>query len=1185
MALVACPHCERKLKVTPATAGKMLRCPGCGATFRAGVLADDVDDSRAIATDPTPRDVVPAETGVQPPRARRVDDQDERRRDRRWRPAEPEKSNAGLVIALIASGLAALVAVAAILYVWDFAGPDVAGPDVAGPNFAGPDPGGPVFAPAAPPPQPQPAANEDIAAPEPEKNEKALAEEAERNEEPEAKLAVDPAGCRLLSHGRSRLRSFAFSRGDKSLLVLSASGNFSDWDLATLEARKTGHLGTVEPLTACDVSADGKLAAGVCANGDVLLFDLTTGAPTLLAEEAASEFACVSLSPDGAMLATVHGDNAVKVWDVAQRKLKHTVGGFRDAVGAVKFSPDGSLLAGGTSENAVHLCDAATGAEKAVLRGTPYAHFAPGKIWALAFSPDGTELAAGSSDDTARLWDLKTRKQRALLPRVSQGGVNRLAFSSDAKLLAVTGVGDVSLWSVDHGELLGSFRCQRAFAWQLNVAFSPRDRFIAVMSDNTLQLWSMDELNQKHPQFAKARVLPPANVNPKDGRSIPAHSGPVKAVFFSPPGKRLLSASLDGSAKWWDLDRGRLLETLPHGVARMSANGRWLIVRGRDGKLALHDLEKGNVNESAVVYFSVSSWRELAISPDGQRVLLADDRHGLKMYRLPGFEPDGEWKFDGAVSQVAFSADGKRFAVCVRFSLQPLRIFDVAGRQELVRCDSRGIGENHDLVFSPDGKRLLAGGKEGALLRIFNADNGRPVANFATGQEIVTGIAVHPQGDVVATAGVHGSVVLWDLTSNDKLVELQAKPWDAQVLPSVAFSADGKLLAAGGHKTITLWDVEAVVPKQRPAKDAKPGAQTPVLGKAGPPADKLGTPRDGWSTSGHDGDVKYLCFTPDGSTALSYGADGTLKRWDVKSGRLVESVASKRNGPVRPTPDGKFVFLVETSAKHLVLKDLETGELRPTVIPHEVHSWDAVSVSPDGKLALVADFARWLKKDNAKLQLFRLPSLQLETDWPFDKPVQQVVFSPDGKRFAVFVKSSPKPLRVYDVATHQEIASCQQDKLDANRVLTFSPDGRRLYSGGEPAGAVSVWDADTGKLLDTLATEQKFISSLAIQPGGAVAATGGSRGIVCLWDLKTKTRLAWMQVNMKDPKTANRSEQAPGPVVAFSADGKTLAAGGYQAITFWDVERVLRDAKDNPERYPPPPKEAPAKGKPKAKKK
>src|SRR5207302_1141301 len=124
---------------------------------------------------------------------------------------------------------------------------------------------------------------------------------------------------------------------------------------------------------------------------------------------------------------------------------------------------------------------------------------------------------------------------------------------------------------------------------------------------------------------------------------------------------------------------------------------------------------------------------------------------------------------------------------------------------------------------------------------------------------------------------------------------------------------------------------------------------------------------------------------------------------------------------------------------------------------------------------------RLRRQDNGKLQLFRLPSLQLETDWSFDKPVQQVVFSADGKRFAIFVKSSAKPLRVYDVATRAEIASCQQDKLESNRVLTFSPDG------------------------------------------------------------------------------------------------KILAGGGYQAITFWEVERVLRNAKDNPEENPDLPKDPPPK--------
>ena len=168
------------------------------------------------------------------------------------------------------------------------------------------------------------------------------------------------------------------------------------------------------------------------------------------------------------------------------------------------------------------------------------------------------------------------------------------------------------------------------------------------------------------------------------------------------------------------------------------------------------------------------------------------------------------------------------------------------------------------MAFSPDGRYLVTGDGLGAL-QVWDAETGRAVGTLGTHDQDIRGVVFSRVGGHLATSSGDGEVKLWDVTRLDKEY-LDGKPAPRHTLAArapgprldMAFSPDGKRLAAGGEKNVVkVWDVQT--------------------GKVLQPL------------SGHRGDVYTEAFSHDGRWIASGSEDSTVKVWDGRSGELVRS--------------------------------------------------------------------------------------------------------------------------------------------------------------------------------------------------------------------------------------------------------------------------------------------------------
>jgi hypothetical protein len=140
-----------------------------------------------------------------------------------------------------------------------------------------------------------------------------------------------------------------------------------------------------------------------------------------------------------------------------------------------------------------------------------------------------------------------------------------------------------------------------------------------------------------------------------------------------------------------------------------------------------------------------------------------------------------------------------------------VRVWDVAAGKELHKFTGGSNSSGGRLVVSPDGRLVAMASRErGAeVVRLWDAERGRELHHWTAATRMILGLAFAPDGSLLAVAGGDGpasgrtgTVTLWD-TQTGAARRTLAVP---EMIFSVAFSADGRMLATGG-KTIRLWEI------------------------------------------------------------------------------------------------------------------------------------------------------------------------------------------------------------------------------------------------------------------------------------------------------------------------------------------------------------------------------------------
>jgi WD40 repeat protein/serine/threonine protein kinase len=340
----------------------------------------------------------------------------------------------------------------------------------------------------------------------------------------------------------------------------------------------------------------------------------------------------------------------------------------------------------------------------------------------------------------------------------------------------------------------------------------------------------------------------------------------------------------------------------------------------------------------------------------------------------------------------------------------------------------------------------------------------------------------------------------------------------------VSFSRDGKqfiarsLSATGG--VMTVWDAQTFRE-----------LRTVPLGNV-----HVALSPDGKRLAGVSSDIQAPNGGGRGGRGGGTWAYKTVKVWDAETGQELLSLPaggdSKFDGVgVVFSPNGKRLA-------HIRSKQDEKGQS----VSSEVVVWDALS-----------------GKELATLKGGDGPGVVLGApDYPF---APHVGFNPDGTLLASSRskrdekgKLVSSEVIVWDVRTGKEVLAL---KGQAERIymVEFSPDGQRLL-GKLTDNTAKVWDAKAGGELFSL-KEQDFNFRARFSPDGkllvATAGENEERGRISVWDAQTGRVIFTL-----------RGHTGRGGGLAFSADSKRLASCSEdRTLRVWDLQtgREIRTVK------------------------
>ncbi len=648
------------------------------------------------------------------------------------------------------------------------------------------------------------------------------------------------------------IASLCFSPDNKRIAIGSADGCIAYWNLDTKTASASFRAHAAFPVYSLRFISEGKhlLSGG---GGGISLWNAKNGVLFKLEKgtglwnagdgvllknfrERGLGFTSFDLSGDDSRLLAGSRNGMLCVWNFRSEKMVKTIHTDQDEITAVAFLPDGKRYVAGSKDGRIQMWDDEIEELEAFISGGihHYFHGHSSPIHTIRFLENGKTMLS-ADQNSIKLWNMDNGKIIRTIEAECKEISSVQLLRQDTQILVQGKHGELELLDLDDGKGIWTLNEHSDFAFgQLHCMRNDRElclvdlrRGIRILDYQTRQIVHEWLTPEKENLFIRAtspngRYVVTNNLITIDSDPIYSfgnntatlwdsqtgeklsdlkeHPLHVRCAEFTRKGKTLLTGSIDGTMKLWDVETGGLLHSFVilqepgyQGGAtkiQLSPSEQYCLVtsEGRNqygNRITVHKL------------FDLEEKREIPLHHDDKYgfIFTPDEKHLLvqtlklvpdpkrknvrnavyNLFCMNMFTGEAVFEFEEKVNfyRALFSPDHRYFITidyekAGYYGPRPINIWDMSngGKIRTLAGHSAYISE---MKFSPDGKHLFTASGD-TTIKLWDIETGKEIHIFAGHTKAVNTVLFHPNQRLILSHGEDGTIRVWDIPSCDLTV-------------------------------------------------------------------------------------------------------------------------------------------------------------------------------------------------------------------------------------------------------------------------------------------------------------------------------------------------------------------------------------------------------------------------------
>jgi WD40 repeat protein/serine/threonine protein kinase len=386
---------------------------------------------------------------------------------------------------------------------------------------------------------------------------------------------------------------------------------------------------------------------------------------------------CFSFNADENLLAAGNWlDSFIYIWDLDSGKQIRKINSGSNGTASMCFNPASNLFARLDFQGTIKIWDAETWD---LVSTCSTKTFLKHGAFCLAFSPDGSRLAQAGHDGLV-LWDTMSGEQVLRLPwnGTDPEGV---AFRPDGdQIVGFCKKGEIRFWNVERGsEVFTLSRGSGFYDHIQKLAISSDGRSVATLNLNSNEVFVWDLATKKETgRISRGKLRNWYDATPQLSRG---------SVLFTSDGSKLFLGDDDGSIRMFDSDDLTLLQTFSGhsdlvSMVALSEDEEFLLSSSLDGTARVWNIKEGR---SIRVISELGPYNKVAFIPNSDNILLIDYDGNRTCYNfLTGNKVQSDSSFF-VPDYKGKSADGRWLIVPVEDSVAVVDLHYNHSQQELTR--------------------------------------------------------------------------------------------------------------------------------------------------------------------------------------------------------------------------------------------------------------------------------------------------------------------------------------------------------------------------------------------------------------------------------------------------------------------------------------------------------------------